>query len=426
MSQACYSKVLESFIPEKSRELVYSLVNVLHKEKLWHCEDLCSDLAFGLLEHGISGSTITHALLNQIESENTSAEESRTVVRILYEILDVYFWPTTEETNVAIERLLQFYYHSLNTGPGVAAPKYATLRKGFEVCIRHMIKHLKNSQLLVIIYHMCSWSINDNTVDSTILDFGSTLEYAAYAHESCLFKDTFPEDIFNLLMKMISSKNRLISLLGNRVMQYLLDRNDNRSQFDTPKIFFERMHFDIKINKYEKEDKYFLQKIRQVLHDNLVKSMIFHSSTRLNLESTYCTICLIAIEIPCGFTAAAIVCLAMNLQDLTLAQSVGNREISYHVHATVVAIMSLLCWIHEARVFYAYVNKIITERAQWAPHLNPPVKASYSFAVHHVMWDKAELFFVDWETRYGLWKCFRGENRRRSTDASVNHVGLRK
>lgn len=47
------------------------------------------------------------------------------------------------------------------------------------------------------------------------------------------------------------------------------------------------------------------------------------------------------------------------------------------------------------------------ERAQWAPHLNPPLATHYDFAIHHVLWDKPELFFIDWEVRFGLWKCFR-------------------
>lgn len=48
-------------------------------------------------------------------------------------------------------------------------------------------------------------------------------------------------------------------------------------------------------------------------------------------------------------------------------------------------------------------------RAEFAPHLNPPLKSSYEYAQHHVLWNKPELFFEDWEVRYGLWKCFRGK-----------------
>ena len=77
-----------------------------------------------------------------------------------------------------------------------------------------------------------------------------------------------------------------------------------------------------------------------------------------------------------------------------------------------------MCWIHEAQDFHDYVNKIVMERAQWAPHLNPPLQSHYNFAVHHVLWDKPELFFVDWEVRYGLWKRFRLHES--STEKTIN------
>lgn len=61
------------------------------------------------------------------------------------------------------------------------------------------------------------------------------------------------------------------------------------------------------------------------------------------------------------------------------------------------------------QVFYEYINTIIDRRAEFAPHLNPPLKRIYEYNQHHVHWDKPELFFEDWEARYGLWKCFKRE-----------------
>ncbi|KOC60124.1 hypothetical protein WH47_08114 [Habropoda laboriosa] len=237
-------------------------------------------------------------------------------------------------------------------------------------------------------------------------------------HEITLYEKTLTPKIFPLLMQMIASTSKITSLLGNRVIQYLLDRKENKMNFDTPKIFFKDTQFDLKIGPCFKEDKLFCKLHREILHDSLLKSIINHCSSRMNLETTYCTICLIAVEVPCGFTAAALVCLLMNLQDLTLKQSKHHTEVSYHLHATVIAVMSLLCWIHKAKVFYEYVNKIMMARAQWAPHLNPPIQSQYNFAAHHILWNKPDLFFVDWEARYGLWKCF----RLRETEEDIQEI----
>lgn len=85
----------------------------------------------------------------------------------------------------------------------------------------------------------------------------------------------------------------------------------------------------------------------------------------------------------------------------------SGRTESYHIHAVIISVLSFICWINRAKDFHDYINRIVMERAQWAPHLNPPIQTSYRFAVHHVLWYKPELFLIDWEVRYGLWKRFR-------------------
>ncbi|XP_054006576.1 protein EFR3 homolog B-like [Hylaeus anthracinus] len=407
LAKECYNSLLQIYIPKKSKEILEAVLDMIYEDKLWEFETFCFEVMCNLLECGLSGALMIHAIWDKIEAPNMNIEDTRKIIRILYELLDIYIWPGTHDTVLVIERILNLFYISVTTTQFNNSISYAMLKKGLEVCIINIVKHICNDHLLIIIQHMCSWAVEEGTTDEIILEFGSTLEYTSYMHEVTLYEKTLTPKIFPLLMKMIGSKSKITSLLGNRVIQYLLDRKDNKINFDTPKIFFEDTQFDLTISECFKEDKLFCKLHREILHDSLLKSIISHCSSRMNLETTYCTICLIAIEIPCGFTAAAIVCLIMNLQDLTLKQHKDNPEVSYHLHATVIAIMSLLCWIHKARVFYEYVNKIMLERAQWAPHLNPPFQSQYNFAAHHILWNKPDLFFVDWEARYGLWKCFR-------------------
>ncbi|XP_043261687.1 uncharacterized protein LOC122402729 [Colletes gigas] len=408
LAKECYDSLLQIYIPEKSKEILEAVLNMIYKDKLWEFETFCFEIMCSLVEYGVSGALMIHTIWDKIEAPNMNIEDSRRIIRILYELLDVYTWPDTHDTVVVIRRVLNLFYISVTTTQSnINSMPYAMLKKGLEVCIINMVKHICNDHLLIIVQYMCSWAIEKGMTDEVILEFGSTLEYTAYMHEVTLYEKTLTPKIFPLLMEMIGSKSKITSLLGNRVIQYLLDRQENKLNFDTPKIFFENTQFDLTIGECLNEDKLFCKLHREILHDNLLKSIINHCSSRMNLETTYCTICLIAIEVPCGFTAAALVCLIMNLQDLTLKQQRNIHGVSYHMHATVIAIMSLLCWIHKARVFYEYVNKIMLERAQWAPHLNPPIQSQYNFAAHHILWDKPDLFFVDWEARYGLWKCFR-------------------
>lgn len=433
IARNCYHTLLRNYLPEKSLEVVETIVEAIYHERLWKFETFCFEIMYSLLDVSpVSVGLIIHTVWNKLTLPEISVEDARGIIRILYELLDVYTWPATQDTVATIERMLEFFHASiiarLTTVPNSSSsplapsppqPLLASLKKGLEVCLINIMNHLSNNQLLVVVQHMCSWTVTTGTTDEFVLEFGSTLEFAAYTHQADLYEQTLTPMIFPLLMQMLGSPSRLISLLGNRVLQYLVDRKDNRAIFDTPRIFFEHTRLDLHVEQCRKEDRLFFKLHRELLHDSLLKSLVNHSDSRMNLETTYCTICLIAVEIPCGFMAAALVCLVMNLQEIILQQQNNRVEVACHVHATIISIMSLICWIHKAKVFYSYVNRIVMERAQWAPHLNPPIQSQYNFALHHVLWNKPELFFVDWEVRYGLWKCFRLTDSHKSTSLIV-------
>ncbi|KYN27197.1 PREDICTED: uncharacterized protein LOC108757809 [Trachymyrmex cornetzi] len=423
VARDCYHALLKSYLPERSQDVVETIVEAIYHERLWKFETFCFEVMYSLLDiNPVIAGLIVHSIWNKLILPEIDVEDARGIIRILYELLDVYVWPATQDTVAIIERMLALFHSSIIArltttslsssssvapSPSSSPSALASLKKGLEVCLRNTMKHMPNDQMLVVVQHMCSWTVATGTTDEFVLEFASLLEFAAYMHQASLYEQTLTPTIFPLLMRMVGSSSRLVSLLGNRVLQWLIDRQDNRAIFDTPKIFFEHARLGLRVTQCRKEDRLFFKLHRELLHDSLLKSLINHSDSRMNIDMTYCTVCLIAVEVPCGFIAAALVCLAMNLQEIILQQQDSRVEVAYHIHATIISIMSLICWIHKAKVFYSYVNRIVMERAQWAPHLNPPIQSQYNFALHHVLWNKPELFFVDWEVRYGLWKCFR-------------------
>jgi len=415
----CYHTLLQSYLPEKSEEIVKAIMETIYEDQLWKFETLCFEIMCSLFDINSDNSIlnlIIDFIWNKLTSMEIDVEEARGILRLLQELLDLYEWPMTEITVTMIEKILYLFQTSImNMQPKsdsspLLSLSLVQLKKSLEACLRNTIKRISNDNLLIIIYRICYWLVAMDITDEITLEFGNILEYAAYTYRTDLYEKTLTPTIFPLLMQMIGSSCQLISLLGNRVLQHLLDRNENRAMFDTPKIFFEHARINMQIGICHKQDRLFFKLHRETVHDNLLKSLINHCDSRMNLETTYCTVCLIAVEVPCGFTAAAIVCLAMNMQEIILQRQNDKLEVVCNVHATIISIMSLLCWIHKATVFYNYVNKIMMERAYRAPQLNPPIQSQYNFAVHHILWDKPELFFIDWETRYGLWKCFRLSN----------------
>lgn len=82
---------------------------------------------------------------------------------------------------------------------------------------------------------MMQWTFEDFISDEGLLDFGNLIEYAAMLHDTQVYRESLPQDFFPLVLRLVASENLLHSLLGNRVLQHLLDRHDNRLQFDTPR-----------------------------------------------------------------------------------------------------------------------------------------------------------------------------------------------
>lgn len=132
----------------------------------------------------------------------------------------------------------------------------------------------------------------------------------------------------------------------------------------------------------------------------------YHSMNIVNLKVIYTILCSIILEVPCGLTAAAAACMLMSIQDMALNAEKISTSSRYWMHAIVVSVMSLICWVHKAPVLYSYVNKIMYRRATEAPQLNPPIMHYYKIGRHNITWNKPTLFFEDWELRYALWKHF--------------------
>uniref|UniRef100_A0ABD2VXV1 Uncharacterized protein n=1 Tax=Trichogramma kaykai TaxID=54128 RepID=A0ABD2VXV1_9HYME len=406
---------------------------VVRSERLWRrCgEALCHDLARHLCspECGLAEVDLCRELCRGIDRFDDS-DDRKAYVGLLLKLVrererrdksnnnnnnsNEESWPIDADF---LRRLLDCYRKATSRRPEHSRYREAA-QTGLEITLRCLLaRAMTPDQQLLAIELMISWCLADDgavTNETQVLDYASTLEYAAHVHQAGALHATFTEAIFCSLMRMIGSEVRYVSLLGNRLLQLLIDRGKNLKVFRRPQIFYENM--ELKLNRggsaigqsISGEDRAFLKQHRELVHRNLYESIVNHCDDRANLEATYGTVCLLALEIPCGFTAAAFTCLMMNAQKFArTGGEIGSRSHKYYVHALVISVLTFICWLHKAELFHAYLNTIFKKRAKWAPHFNPPMLERYEFAAHHVLWDKPDLFLLDWEVRFGLWHRFR-------------------
>ncbi|KAJ8737024.1 hypothetical protein PYW07_000295 [Mythimna separata] len=264
--------------------------------------------------------------------------------------------------------------------------------------------------------------VNLNQED--VLEFSTLLEHAADLYKVHAYSASFGEGLIeHVIVTLVGSTKATNSLLGCRLLLKFLDRQDNAQYLLVPTLFYEFSQIRLKIGEYDPNDKSFIRQHREKLNLNLLQAVKLHGTNIVNLKTVYSIVCCMVLEVPCGLTAAAAACTAMAVQDLALHEQGIPAPCRYWMHALVVSVMSLICWVHKAPVLYTYVNHIVSRRAKEAPHLNPPMMYFYKIGRHHVTWNKPTLFFEDWELRYALWKHFQGGQAQKP---SKDKIGTKK
>lgn len=98
-----------------------------------------------------------------------------------------------------------------------------------------MLSQIAFNRSFLQMYTMLEWTYDEEFSDSSLLDFGSLLEYAAVNYVTETYVISKPFSIFPLLMELLASDNILKSLLANKLLHKLLDRKKNRVFFNTPR-----------------------------------------------------------------------------------------------------------------------------------------------------------------------------------------------
>ncbi|XP_068625382.1 uncharacterized protein [Battus philenor] len=423
-SEQLFHKSMASLLPELSEDSIKITLNFFTEVSLWPYESFVQQILEIVLYYNRGKSTLFYIMLTDINSVLfTDVVSARHRMRVLYELLQSENWIIDKHKLLPfIIRFLNFFAHSIDKGEGkVTAYRY--LRKGFEVCLRRIFERAENHHRLTIIAAMLNWFYIVNMSDDDIFEFSSLLDYAAHLYQVKMYNESFCEGLFEHVLKnLVGSPNALHSLVGSRLLIRFLDRQLNAQYLVVPNIYYNFSQVDLKIGAYDSGDKAFIRQHREIIHTYFFKAVKQHYYSAVNLKSLFTAISCIVLEVPCGLTAAVAACMVMVIQDFAINADDIPVRCRYWMHAIVVSVMSLVCWVHKAPDLYRYVNQIISRRAKEAPQLNPPLTKIYNVENKHIMWNKPTLFFEDWELRYGLWKHFQGTPQKNKKEYSLSKL----
>ncbi|VEN42891.1 unnamed protein product [Callosobruchus maculatus] len=399
-----FTRMIRLFKRIMHRIILNAVITFYKEARLWEVEFPCTELVIQLLEVYKNAEEGIEDILHTTETCTLmNIYEAKMLIQVLFEILKKIKWHRMSER--LMKKIVMMYESSISP-KSTDSYNYTPLRKGLEISIRNIIGNLGRKDLVRFLRVILRRLLAPNPEDEVITAFGAIANYAAKkyrvkAKRPCSAKGPIP-----LLFGLLSSNIPRINHMCLIIWKNLMDVHNNAYQFLTPKIYFQYSSYNIVSATCRQEDKLFYKSIRHFLFEVTLFSLI-HACNRLELEDVYQAMALTIAELPCGYVASCHVSIAMAIQEFALCISTQDLVRSHHIHAFVLSIMTLICYIFKATVFYDYVNTIMKRRAEWAPHLNPPLRAHYEYAQHHILWNKPDLFFEDWETRYGLWKCFR-------------------
>uniref|UniRef100_A0A182NFW8 Uncharacterized protein n=1 Tax=Anopheles dirus TaxID=7168 RepID=A0A182NFW8_9DIPT len=416
-AKVLFQAAIELLIPELLDEVIDTTLTFLQTENLWKVEFICVEILLFVLECRSPSAPLLSKLIDRIEHllALSDVRQVRHVLSVLQSVIVSQRWELIEYSELS--KLVRLYHSSVMIG--TSRNQIYELRRGFEKCLKNLVPLLSVADLYAFFVVMLPLAFDTDMSDEARIEFGSTVEHAAA--KMALYdpraqqRDSF---VLEYLVQYVAAADPTRSILACKVLTKLLDRGQHSPpEFQSPTVFHMDTYYGIVLATEYAALQRLLMEQRESLEQALLHAIERHSHRKINLEVFYQLLCTLLVEAPGGFTASAVSCLLLKVQTRFLGYTADvahparvDEEQQQHanrIHATVMAVMTLINWIHRAGSMNAYITRVLHDRFDHAPSLNPPLRERYRYAPHHISWYEPRLFFDTLELRYGLWKCFR-------------------
>ncbi|EGK96378.1 AGAP013133-PA [Anopheles gambiae str. PEST] len=420
-AKVLFQAAIDLLVPEMLDEVIDTTLKFLQTENLWQVEFICVEILMFVLECRSPSAPLLSKLIDRIERFLALSDigQVRHMLSVLQIVIVSQRWDLMEYSELS--KLVRFYHSSVMIG--TSRNQIYELRRGFEKCLKNLIPRLSIGDLYSFFVMMLPLVFDTDMSDEARIEFGSTVEHAAstmtvYDPRNRMHTAQVSTFIVEYLLRCIASEDPTRSILACKVLTKLLERGQhNPNQFQSPTIFHMDTYYEIVLATDFAPLQELLVEQRVHLEQALLLAIERHSQRKMNVEVFYQLLCTLLVEAPSGFTASAVSCLLLKVQKMFLnyptdpdSSMLADQQQQQHnnrIHATIMAVMTLINWIHRSGSMNAYITQVLHNRFDHAPSLNPPLRERYRYAPHHVSWYERRLFFDSLEIRYCLWKCFR-------------------
>lgn len=409
-------ELLLLFIPEKFED-VLTIIMVQVSENNYF-EGVIAEVFKCLWSCNFSLEFILDRILNLLEELiiKNRHDEAKAIARALPSSIDDNL---VEMHSDGVTRLLRLYHLSVEiTEP---QSKLYQLKTSFENSLLKIFYVIKPEELSKLVPRFLNLTFETDFVSEVALvEFAFTIKHAFKRISNNEIEDNLQPEILEFLLAAMSSKCKTKCSLACQYLTFLIDHHGNSDEILLPKLFYNRTPYKLNMPKVENESAIkIIEEYRQLIQSSIVSAIKLHSC---NLSVFFKAICVLITNIPSSNTVIIVISTLMELQSYALETELPKIE-SNHIHAFIISIMTLICWVTRAKALNKYIHGIVRARCCQAPHLNPPLRKLYEYEDHHIVDYKDELFLDKWEIRYCLWNRYRLNEEQLAEIATRNDCG---
>lgn len=397
--QTSFCLLLFMFPNERTREIIDIALEFMDNENVWSCEAVSIEIFHCLLSSCECAEVIFHKILDRIEAESRTAE-AQCCSRILYSIININF---KELTSDALMRLINFYHASIEISE--TKSKLHPHRIAFKVALMRLFRIVRAEEISKSLPEILNLII-DRKCEFLLKEFGFTMQQGISELSANAILENLQPEVIDQLLLMMTSHCAIESSIACNFLTSLIDHYRNSKFFQVPIIFFLYTNYGHKKGNGSDQAIAIMKDSAMKIEDAVVRAVQLHGKNQENLLSIYKLLCVIIISLPTGIINIMVMKILLKLQRFAIEQKEAyNQDEMNAIHALIISIMTLICYVTRAKALSGYVHEIVRLRYDIAPQLNPNFKKKKGSDSD--MNIKPELLLDKWELRYCLWKHYK-------------------
>lgn len=396
--QSYFCLVIAIFSSERTREIIGIVMDFMREEDLWSHEAVSIVIFQSLLKSCECAEAIFNKILDRVEEMVIARriDDAKCCTRILYSIINFNF---KEMPGDALIRLMSYYHMS------VGNQKFDLLRTGLKMSLLRLFSVIEIEEIIEMLPQILNLTFSRKSI-MALQEFGCAMQQGFTSLSKNEISENLKSEIVQQLLWTMTSTCKIESYFACNFLTSLIDHYQNLRNFQEPIIFYLKTSYGIKLGDDKDAAIPIFLKISTRLEKTILTTLEDHGYNYENLTSIYKLICVIIVSLPNGTIIVMIIKILLKLQAFAIERRLSMEPSQFNsIQALIISVMTLICYISQAKSLSAYIHEIVHIRFDIAPHLNPPMRKEKGMQVTaHI---KPEMFLDKWELRYCLWMHYK-------------------